>query len=100
MKKYIMVTELWCVHDFVYNNQRGITQKLRKGKQSFLYVTHCLELIYIPIKFCEDIPNSYRVMRCTRIFDIKNNQRSITWKLGEDEQQFLLAPNTHSYKIA
>ena len=37
-------------------NQREVTQKLRKGEQSFLYVTHCLELIHIAIKFHQDIP--------------------------------------------
>ena len=53
------------------NNQRGITQKLIKGKQSFLYATHCLDLFDIPIKFHEDIPNSYRVMGCTRMKFVK-----------------------------
>ena len=40
-------------------NQRGITQKLRKGEQSFFKVTLCLDLIHIPMKLHEDIPNSY-----------------------------------------
>ena len=43
MKIYITVTELWCVQD-----QRGITQKLRKREQPFLYATHRLYLIHIP----------------------------------------------------
>ena len=52
--KDIMVTELWPVQYFFYDFQRGITQKLRKGEQSFLCGTHCLDLIYISIKYHED----------------------------------------------
>ena len=48
-------------------NQRGITLKVRNGKQSFLRATGHSDLIYIPIKLHEDIPNSYRVMACIRI---------------------------------
>ena len=42
------------------NNQRGITWKLRKGKQ-FLYTSHfhCSDIILIPVKLHQDIPNSY-----------------------------------------
>ena len=36
-------------------NQRGITQKLRKGKQSFSCETHCLDLIHNSINLNEDI---------------------------------------------
>ena len=57
MKTYMTVTELWCVQDFFYNNQSGITQKLRKGEQSFLYeAILSIDLILIPIKLHEDIP--------------------------------------------
>ena len=44
---------------FGKNNQRGITQKLRKGEQSLLWMTCCLDLIHIPIKLHEDILNGY-----------------------------------------
>ena len=37
------------------NDQRGITQELTKGEQSFLCGTHCLDLIYISTKYHEDI---------------------------------------------
>ena len=47
--------------------QREVTQKLRKGEQSFLYVTHYLNLIHIDIKFNQDIPYGYLGMACTRI---------------------------------
>ena len=56
--RYITVTQLWCVQDFL-NNQRDITQKVRKGEQPFLYATHRLDLLHIPIKFHEDIYDSY-----------------------------------------
>ena len=42
---FILVTELWCLQGF-YNNQRGITQKLRKGEQSFLFDKLPLPNIY------------------------------------------------------
>ena len=50
-----------------YNNQRGITQRPRKGEQPVLYATHRLDQIHILIKFQENIPNRYRVMGCTRM---------------------------------
>ena len=52
---YITVTDLWRVQDFFYDFQRSITQKLRKGEQSFLSGTLCLDFIYISIKYHEDI---------------------------------------------
>ena len=42
---------------FFYNNQSGITQTLKKGEQPFLYATHCLDLILIPIPLYKDITN-------------------------------------------
>ena len=52
-----MVTELWCAQDSLKKtNQREVTQKLRKGEQSFLYETHDLNLIHIALKFHQDIP--------------------------------------------
>ena len=55
MRIYIIVTELWCIQDFFYDFQRGITQKLRKGEQSFLCGTLCHDLIHISINYHEDI---------------------------------------------
>ena len=51
-------------------NQREVTQKLRKGEQSFLYVTNCLNLIHITIKFHQDIPYGYLLMVPKRL--VKN----------------------------
>ena len=60
MKISLMVTELWCVQECLKkNNQRGITWKLRKGEQSFLYATRRCDQIHIPIKLHEDTPNGY-----------------------------------------
>ena len=54
MKISQTVMEFWGVHIFLGKckiiKQRGITQKLRKGEQLFLYVTHRLDRIHIPIK--------------------------------------------------
>ena len=41
--------------DELKTNQREVTQKLRKGEQSFLYVTHGFNLIHIALKFHQDI---------------------------------------------
>ena len=44
------VTELWSVQDCLNKiNQRGITQKLRKGKQPYC-LTRCLDPIHVLIK--------------------------------------------------
>ena len=37
----------------------AMPQKRINGKQPLLYTTHRLDLIYIPIKSKEDIPNGY-----------------------------------------
>ena len=59
-------------------NQRCITWKIRNGEQSFLCVTHphC-DLIHIPIKLHEDIPNGTELWRLQECLE-KNNQRGIT----------------------
>ena len=69
-------------------NQRGITWKLRKGAQSFSYTTCCPNLIHIPIKLHEDIPNLYRVTRKQESRE-KIKQKGITWKVRKGEQSFL-----------
>ena len=48
-----------CTRMFGKINQMGITWKIRKGEQSFLCMTHRCDLIHIPIKLHDDIPNSY-----------------------------------------
>ncbi|MEW7996662.1 MAG: NADAR domain-containing protein, partial [Candidatus Thiodiazotropha endolucinida] len=41
------VTKLWGVPAFLGKKQRGITRKLRKGEQSFLCLTHRIDIIHI-----------------------------------------------------
>ena len=43
-------------------DQREASLKIRKGDQSFLYSSHCLNLIYIAIKFQKDIPYGHLLM--------------------------------------
>ena len=50
-----------------YNLIRDITPKLSKSEQPFLYETHCLNLIYIAIKFHHDNQEPYIVTECNRI---------------------------------
>ena len=38
---------------------QSITWKIRKQGQSFLCMTHRLNLIHIPVKLHENIPNGY-----------------------------------------
>ena len=64
---------------------------IQNGKQPFLNVTHDLDLIYIPIKFSEDIPNGKLVMGCTIFFNGKNKHRCVTWTVIMGEQSFLHA---------
>ena len=40
-------------------NQSDVTQKVRKGEQLFLHATRSFDLIYIAIKFHQDISYSY-----------------------------------------
>ena len=43
-----------------------ITQKVLKGKLSFLYATHRHDLFYIIVKYHQNIPNSFQVIERTR----------------------------------
>ena len=97
-----MVTELWCVQDFFYNNQRGIAQKLRKGQLSFLYATHCLHLILIPIKLHEDISTVTDLWGVQRYFG-KPKRHNLEAKTGETttlSYDTLSLHNTHFYKFS
>ena len=75
--------------------KRGNTQKLINKEQSFLYATHFLDQIHIPIKCHEDISNGYRVMGCTRREITqnkhKNKQNAITLKPENRTQPWLYA---------
>ena len=59
MKLPQTVTELWSVQDYVEKfNQRGITRK-HKGGAIILMRARRPDLIHIPGKLHEDIPNDY-----------------------------------------
>ena len=58
------------------NYQRGITLKLRKGKQLLFCAIHCLYLLHIPIKLDEDIMNSGLVIECTRMLITQNKHKA------------------------
>ena len=47
--------------------KREVTKKVRKGEQSFMHVTCRLYLIYIAIKFHQDILYCYLIMACKRV---------------------------------
>ena len=53
-----MVTGYGAYKIFFYNNQRR-HNNVRKGEQPFFYMIHLLDLILIPRKLHEDIPNGY-----------------------------------------
>ena len=85
------------------NNQRGVTWKIRKEEQSILCATHRTDLIHIPIKFHENIPNGYRVVARTRMFGKKSTGHNLETKTGGTIILMLATsslPNTYSYKIA
>ena len=46
---------MWLTRILEKNYHRGITWKLKKVEQSFLYASHRPDLIRIPIKLHEDI---------------------------------------------
>ena len=67
-------------------NQREVTQKVRKGEQLFLHPTCRLDLIYIAIKFHQDVSYGNKVNKESLK---KPNQREVTQKLRKGEQPFL-----------
>ena len=86
---YITVTELWRVQDYFYDFQSDITQKLRKGEQILLCVTLCFDLIYISIKYHEDIlkivyrrtdEQRYAIIRPYKKSWIPSARQRFTWR--------------------
>ena len=97
--KLAIVSQLWGVQECKLHKISIKTQY-----QPYLYATNRLGLIYIPIKFHEDIPNGYRVIGRTIIFreKILSKRHNSETKM---ERTIILAcdaswPNTHPYKIA
>ena len=56
-----------------------------------MFATHCFDLIYIHLKFHEDIPDGYQVIGRTHFLGETwyMNRNVITWKLKKGEQSFL-----------
>ena len=77
------------------NNQREVTWKYRKQDQSFLYVTHCRNIIHIAIKF-----HRYSIQLHTygtHKVSQKFHQSRVTHKLRKREQSFMNA--THPLNL-
>ena len=79
-----------CIYKIsIQNNQRDITLKETNWKQPLLHKTCGPDLIHIPIKLHEHIPNSNWVMVHTKMFEKNNNKKGITWKQRKGEQSIL-----------
>ena len=68
------------VYKIFYNNQRSITQKVKKGEQPFLYATHHLDILHIPKNFMKIYVTITELWYLQYFF--YNNQGGITWKEG------------------
>ena len=72
MKISQMVFILQSGHEYMvkiamFNTQRAITPKVGKPELWFMCFALLLMVLYICVKFCENIKNSIRVMERTRI---------------------------------
>ena len=56
---------------------KGRNSEIKKVETIVFYATHRIDLNRIPIKFHEDIPNSYRDMGCTRLKFTQNKHKTI-----------------------
>ena len=59
------------------SNQRGENPKLKKGEQTFLFLTHRLNLMHIAINFNQGFPFGFLVIVCIRTA-LEMNQRDTT----------------------
>ena len=51
----------------MHKNTKGeMTEKVFKGKLSFLYATHRHDLFYITLKYHSNIPNGFQVIERTQ----------------------------------
>ena len=72
MKISQTVSELWSRHGYMvelamFNVQRVTIPKVGKTELWFMCSAHCLMVLYICVKFCENITNGIRVMEQTRV---------------------------------
>ena len=66
IKIFHIVTYLWYPQGQSKFHQSKVTQKLRKGGQSFMYATLPINLIHIAIKFHQDILYGNLLMVCIK----------------------------------
>ena len=57
-------------------SQGEIIQKPKMRELSSLFMTHCLIVMYKPVKFHEYIPYSLGVMAQTRKWDVRTDRRT------------------------
>ena len=72
----------------IANDQREITPKTSKVELWFLYMTHCLIVLYNCMKFQPNSINGYQLTERTRN-SIANDKREITPKISKAELWFL-----------
>ena len=64
LKGYLV---MGCAKIILKINQRDVTPKQNEGEQPFLYVTCCLNLIYIAIKFHHYSPGPTKLLNATEL---------------------------------
>ena len=87
IKIFVQLPSYGCTSIVCKKKLRKGKKKLRKGGQSFLYLTNDLNHIHIAKKFPQDIPYSYLLMVST--MSVKFHQREVTQKLRKGEQSFV-----------
>ena len=87
MKISQTVSQLWSRHEYIiemtmFNVQMAITLKVGKPELWFMCSAHCLMVLYIAVKFPENISNSIRVM------EQKQNHKVLTdgWTAGQTDR--------------
>ena len=78
----------------IWNDQGEITQKVWQRGLPFSNATHRHDLLYITIKFHQNILNGFQVMHRTQNC-IWNDQEEITQKVWKRELSFLYVPHRH-----
>ena len=97
MKIFQRVFKLWSGHESHLKPSRGITQKVRKQELSFLFATHRHDLLYISVKYHENIPKGIQVTERTRICQ-KFTKGEITQKL-QKARVTILARDTSPWPV-
>ena len=54
----LQCSDKYMVEVAIFNVQRAITPKLGKPQLRFMHSAYCLMVLYICVKFCENITNS------------------------------------------